>query len=129
MKVTLQAFDVDTSLDRQKLLFPDPLHIPENKITLEELSAHNGKRKESVYISVRGFVYDVSAGASFYGPGGPYGSMAGNDATVALAKFSLDPSLLNQRWSTLDKLGEESLASYIKTFQRKYPCVGRLRND
>merc|ERR1711963_203012 len=96
-------------------------------VSLDELSAHDGQRSPLVYLSIVGYVYDVTAGAQFYGPGGAYGHMAGRDATVALAKFSMNPLFLNQPWAGLGESEETTLASYVRTFQSKYPCVGTLR--
>ena len=39
-----------------------------------------------------GKVFDVTGGASFYGPGGAYGVFAGTDASRGLAKMDLKPA-------------------------------------
>jgi len=128
LAVTLQEFDVDAAAGRAETLFPVPMHVPNKTFFLQELSTYDGRRTSKIYISVRGYVYDVSSSAEFYGPGGAYGHMAGNDATVALANFSLSSELLNQPWSSLDEGQESTLAGYIRTFQSKYSCMGTLRD-
>lgn len=43
-----------------------------------ELAEYNGTdASKPVLLAADGFVFDVSAGRAFYGPGGPYGGMAG----------------------------------------------------
>jgi membrane-associated progesterone receptor component len=42
------------------------------------------------YISIRGKVYYVSSGRSFYGPGGAYAIFAGNEASRSLSMMSKD---------------------------------------
>ncbi|KAH7865006.1 hypothetical protein Vadar_001104 [Vaccinium darrowii] len=41
-------------------------------------------------MAVKGWIFDVIAGESFYGPGGDYAMFAGKDASRALAKMSKD---------------------------------------
>ena len=82
-------------------------------------------------IGCKGLVYDMTAGSKFYGPGGTYGFMAGYDATIALAKFSMNPEYLNMKW-TLEDFDENelnTLASYCRTFEKKYPIVGRYKSN
>lgn len=48
------------------------------RLTAEQLAQHDGSDlSKPLYVSVRGKVYDMSAGRSFYGPGGPYSVFAG----------------------------------------------------
>lgn len=43
-----------------------------------ELAEYNGTdASKPLLLAADGFVFDVSAGRTFYGPGGPYGKMAG----------------------------------------------------
>ena len=48
--------------------------------------------------------------------------------TVALARFSMNPLLLNQVWTLkgFDENELNTLANYIRSFSIKYPIVGRL---
>lgn len=51
-------------------------------LTLEELSVYDGSDPEKpIYLSINGTIYDVSAGARMYGPGGSYNLFAGTDAS------------------------------------------------
>jgi membrane-associated progesterone receptor component len=58
-----------------------------------ELSKYDGQQEKKILMGIRGRVYDVSAGANFYGPGGPYGNFAGRDASRGLSKGSFDDGL------------------------------------
>jgi membrane-associated progesterone receptor component len=58
-----------------------------------ELSEYDGKRNKRILMGIRGRVYDVTAGAHFYGPGGPYGNFAGRDASRGLSKGSFDDGM------------------------------------
>lgn len=108
--------------------FLTPVYVGDRVFSLRDLSLFNGQDRESIFISVRGFVYDVTSGKEFYGPGGGYAFMAGCDATVVLARMQLNRDLLNQDWKELDASSCEVLADYIRLFNSKYPCVGRLRS-
>jgi hypothetical protein len=48
------------------------------RLTAAELAKHDGTdASKPLYVSVRGKVYDMTAGKTFYGPGGPYAIFAG----------------------------------------------------
>lgn len=128
VSVRLLAFDA-ALVEQEPQQFPEPVNVPERRFNPGELSCFDGRRNSSVFLSVRGYVYDVTSGAQFYGPGGPYGHMAGSDATVALAKFSLDPLLLNQPWLHLNEAELGTLANFVRTLLGKYPCVGKLVDE
>ena len=114
---------------------PDPAAVPGRVFAAEELRAYDGNHARTegkVYLAVCGLVYDMSAGAKYYGPGGAYGTLAGHDATLCLAKHSLAPALRDAPWSVeqgaaapLSPEEEGTLANFLKTFA-KYPIVGRL---
>eukprot|EP01068_Selenidium_serpulae_P001773 Selendium_serpulae@DN1911_c0_g1_i1.p1 len=102
-------------------------------LTVEELKTFDGADGESaVYVALRGVVFDVTShptGRSFYGAGGAYHIFAGGDATLALARMSLDPSHVNSKqWKDggLSIIEKETLSSWLSKFEAKYEVVGRL---
>lgn len=103
--------------------------------TPKTLAKFNGKDDEKVYLAVKGKVFDVTAGKTFYGPGGPYENFAGRDASRGLAYNSFDPSVLTPIDQPLDKLEDlsaeekESLDNWETHFEGKYILVGTLVNE
>jgi hypothetical protein len=47
-----------------------------------------------------------------YGPQGMYAALAGHDATLALARHSMDPTLLDRRPDGLSEAEEKTLGFY-----------------
>ncbi|KAF2157200.1 cytochrome b5 [Myriangium duriaei CBS 260.36] len=87
----------------------------------------------SVYLAVRGKVFDVSSGRNFYGPGGPYENFAGRDASQGLAKGSFDPEMLTEDLNAklydvgqLDEGEMDALRGWEERFSEKYLVVGKL---
>ncbi|CAK7891877.1 hypothetical protein CAAN3_01S07492 [[Candida] anglica] len=113
----------------------DEKPVVEGKFTPATLVRFNGSDDPQILIAVKGKVYDVSQGASFYGPGGPYENFAGRDASRGLAKNSFEKDCLtpiNQPLDTLDNLSkdeQEALDGWEEHFSNKYPMVGRLNNE
>ncbi|TGZ81406.1 cytochrome b5 [Ascodesmis nigricans] len=117
---------------------PPPPAVPRQKprvfqtFTPRTLKPFNGADQPTVLLAVQGDVFDVTSGASFYGPGGPYANFAGRDASRGLAKNSFDEEMLTPIDQPIDKLedlnGEEknSLADWKGHFQGKYLLVGKL---
>lgn len=99
------------------------------EMTPEQLSQYNGSDpSKPIYVAVKGRIYDVSTGKSFYGPGGPYVMFAGKDASRALAKMSKDDQDISPN---LDGLSEKEIGvlnDWENKFQAKYPVVGRVIN-
>lgn len=117
---------------------PLPAHSNEppvqTKFVPETLKKYNGKDDPNVYLGIRGVVYDVTNGKSFYGPGGPYENFAGRDASRGLALNSFDPAVLTPLAKPLDTLHDlsaeevESLDNWVSHFEAKYKVVGTLHN-
>mmetsp|Transcript_37418 Transcript_37418/g.60117 ORF Transcript_37418/g.60117 Transcript_37418/m.60117 type:complete len:126 (-) Transcript_37418:117-494(-) len=104
---------------------PEPV-IPEVVFSKAELLQHNGvDAGRPLLMGCKGLVFDVTAGADFYGPTGPYKNFSGRDASRALALMSLAPEHAEN--SSLEGLKEEDLQvldDWFKKFKEKYPVVG-----
>ncbi|RKP05090.1 cytochrome b5-like heme/steroid binding domain-containing protein, partial [Thamnocephalis sphaerospora] len=102
--------------------------------TPQTLVRHDGHHDVAlpIYLAVKGKVYDVTPGRSFYGPEGPYGNFAGHDASRGLAKGSFEADMimpLDQPIDTLADLTDEerqALDDWEGHFANKYDCVGEL---
>ncbi|POS82655.1 hypothetical protein EPUL_006567 [Erysiphe pulchra] len=110
-----------------------PAPIVYRTFTPLSLLQYNGQKDTPVYIAVRGNVFDVSLGRSFYGPGGPYENFAGRDASRGLAKGSFEEDVLTKDLEApLDTLSDltadelEALQGWEDKFNQKYLVVGRL---
>ncbi|ANB13490.1 Dap1p [Sugiyamaella lignohabitans] len=103
--------------------------------TPSTLQKFNGKDDPHVLLAVHGKVYDVSAGRSFYGPGGPYANFAGRDASRGLALNSFDEAVLTPIEEPIDLLDDltegqqNTLNDWKSLFESKYPVVGSLVNE
>lgn len=98
--------------------------LPE--MTLDDLSRFDGTGgKCPIYFASDGWIWDVSNSDVFRET---YGLWKGKEASVALAKMSLDPHDVNRTdWDALNQKEVESLHSWTKYFFEKYRIVGRLR--
>ena len=75
------------------------------QLTDEQLSSYTGADPEKpIYVALNSTIFDVSAGRSFYGPGGHYGHFAGRDATRAWVTTCFQPDYL-----TWDMKGVEAM--------------------
>ncbi|XP_011499923.1 PREDICTED: membrane-associated progesterone receptor component 1-like [Ceratosolen solmsi marchali] len=96
--------------------------------TLEELKEYNGTGPDGrILVAVNGNVYDVTKGANFYGPDGPYAALGGRDASRCLATFSID--LGKDEYDDLSDLNTEDMNSIIEweeQFKESYDYVGKL---
>lgn len=99
----------------------------ERDYSLAEIAALDGSDPaKPLLIAIKGYVYDVTQGRDFYGPGGPYGMFAGRDCTRALAKMSFDPADFTGSLDGLDRDELDRLEEWIEMFEGKYRRLGRL---
>mmetsp|Transcript_13828 Transcript_13828/g.34016 ORF Transcript_13828/g.34016 Transcript_13828/m.34016 type:complete len:103 (-) Transcript_13828:392-700(-) len=94
--------------------------------TAEELAHYDGKDGKPVYLALRGQVFDVSEGRSFYGPGGPYEAFAGKECSRALALMKIDAAECNDNLEGLDDKCLQTLQDWTKKFTQKYKIVGQV---
>ncbi|KAF5829004.1 cytochrome b5-like heme/steroid binding domain-containing protein [Dunaliella salina] len=99
-----------------------------HSFSFEELQKYNGEEGRPVYVSVQRTVYDMSSGATFYGPGGPYHIFAGHECSRALAKMKIDESELNDNIEDCSEKERQTLQDWVRKFVSKYPIVGVLRD-
>ena len=94
-------------------------------MTLEQLSTHQSP-KTGVYFTAGGYVYDVTKSEMF---DSAYAQWKGKDATVALARMSLDAKDVNNLtdWHNLTTSEQDSLDSWERYFKEKYWIRGRLK--
>lgn len=97
------------------------------EITLQELAKWNGMDPQRpLLLAVRGKVFDVSKGSSFYGPGKPYSVYAGKEISRALGKMSLEDKECNDDLEGLTAKEIETLQQWEEKFCNKYPIVGTV---
>ncbi|GER45118.1 membrane-associated progesterone binding protein 2 [Striga asiatica] len=97
------------------------------ELTPRQLKNYDGTDpSKPIYVAIRGQIYDVTAGKSFYAPGGDYSIFAGKDASRALAKMSKDESDVVPNLDGLTEKEIGVLDDWEKKFQAKYPIVGTV---
>ncbi|GMI84402.1 membrane-associated progesterone binding protein 2 [Hibiscus trionum] len=96
-------------------------------LTPQQLLQFNGSDpSKPIYVAINGRIFDVTAGNSFYGPGGSYAIFAGKDASRVLAKMSKNEEDV---CANLDGFSEKEMCvldDWVKKFEAKYPIVGRV---
>lgn len=103
--------------------------FPKGDMTLSELKQYDGKSNEEgrILLAVNREIYDVTKGARFYGPEGPYAPLAGRDATRALALFAVEA--VKDEWDEYADLNVSQMntvTEWLEQFKEKYDYVGRL---
>merc|ERR1711920_958998 len=96
--------------------------VPPVKLTLAELQQFNGQYGGKIYLSLRGKIIDVTAGADSYGPNGSYSLFAGRDVTKNLALMDLSEESLNQpEFVPETEDAKRSLETWWSRLTSKYP--------
>jgi len=92
--------------------------------TWEQVSEHKGiSGDKSIWIAIKGKIYDVSSKPTFYGPGAGYHIFAGRDATRGLALTSLDVKDVDNP-SIADLTDLSTLNEWIASYESKYDVIG-----
>ncbi|XP_033240086.1 membrane-associated progesterone receptor component 1 isoform X1 [Drosophila pseudoobscura] len=126
-KIVRDRTEVPSS-SAQKQTLPELPKIRRD-FTVKELRQYDGNQLDGrVLVAVNGNVYDVSKGKRFYGPGGPYATFAGRDASRNLATFSV---VSNDKddfddLSDLSAVEMDSVREWEMQFKEKYELVGKL---
>lgn len=119
------------SIDSQKPEEP-PLPKLRRDFTVKELRRFDGTQSDGrILMAVNGTVYDVTKGKRFYGPGGPYASFAGRDASRNLATFSVVANDKDEYddLSDLSAMEMDSVREWELQVKEKYELVGKLLRD
>jgi membrane-associated progesterone receptor component len=104
-------------------------------VRASELSVCDGVDGAPLYIAVKDprsaevTVFDVSPGKDFYGPGGPYHLFVAKDATLGLARSSMDPASLVGSIDDLTAHERDTHVQWYDKYASKYPRVGFLVPD
>ncbi|KAI8439941.1 hypothetical protein MSG28_001392 [Choristoneura fumiferana] len=97
-------------------------------MTIEELRKYDGTQPDGrVLVAVNGWIFDATRGRRFYGPGGPYATFGGRDASRGLATFSVTST--DDKYDDLSDLNSiqmDSVKEWEAQFREKYDLVGRL---
>lgn len=126
--VVAKTFFSSSAQDTARVPIPRRKRMEPRDLTREELKQYDGSDPTSpILMAVRGNIYDVTNGSSFYGPGGPYNVFTGKDASRALAKSSTDPK--DAENSQIEDLTSEELNTldeWESHYKFKYEYVGKL---
>ena len=110
--------------ERERLAYVEP----KAKWTENELQPYDGTANDTgpILMAVKGDVFNVWKGRSFYGPAGEYHIMAGRDATRFLAKNRLEEETDEERQVKLNVAERANLEAWYWTLKNKYERVGSL---
>ena len=104
-------------------------------LTLEELEEFDGRpldgsnEHSNLYLAIHGRIYDVTAGAAFYGPGRSYHKLVGKDATRAFCTGCLEPACLIASTDGLSDVQLREAQRWIELYEHhdRYKLVGQVR--
>eukprot|EP00668_Euglena_longa_P047453 GGOE01063317.1.p1 GENE.GGOE01063317.1~~GGOE01063317.1.p1 ORF type:complete len:292 (+),score=43.48 GGOE01063317.1:49-876(+) len=106
-----------------------PREVEWTIFSIQELSQFDGsKAGQPLLISILGDVYDVTAGAKYYGGSTKFATVLGRDATAAFATGRFNLGALDADISSLTSEHITEVFSWREFFetQKKYPKVGVL---
>eukprot|EP00854_Cymbomonas_tetramitiformis_P021336 gene21336-25642_t len=111
-----------------------PIRDPEDDVTtftLEELATFNGENGTPLYLAIQGRVYDVTLGASFYGPGRSYHGFVGKDATRGFATGCIEPDCLTSSLVGTTEYQKQEALRWLELYEHhdKYRFVGMIRSS
>lgn len=100
-------------------------------VTPEELASCDGLHDPDapLWLAIKGRVYDVSAGRSFYGPGQRYHSFLGKDATRSFCTGCLEPACLISALAGVPERQQKEADRWVEYYEHhdRYTFVGRLQ--
>ncbi|KAK9467281.1 putative steroid-binding protein 3 [Lipomyces arxii] len=96
------------------------------EFTLSELRQYDGIKNPSIYVAIRGVVFDVTKKKDVYGPGGSYAVFAGKDGSKGLGKSSLDPENAVPETEDLDESELRVLDDWFSYFSQRYNIMGKI---
>ncbi|KAG8967413.1 hypothetical protein FRC03_010029 [Tulasnella sp. 419] len=97
-----------------------------DKISLQELARHDGTNGDTIYVAIKGTVFDVSGKRDMYGPGGSYHIFAGKDGSKGLGLSSLKAEDAIPDYSTLGPDEQKVLDNWYDFFAKRYNQVGTV---
>ncbi|KAJ3312980.1 hypothetical protein HDV04_002462 [Boothiomyces sp. JEL0838] len=128
--LTTGTFDFDGGVLKAKALYRKAFPQGEKVFTTKQLALYDGSDpNRPIYLAIKGRVYDVTAGANYYGKGGGYSFFAGKDATRAFITGCFQTHLTHDlRGITEEQM--KSLNSWIEIYENsdKYFYVGRVEH-
>lgn len=103
--------------------------VPPKQMTLQELSHYDGSiAGKPMYLAIRGTVFDVTTGKSFYGPDGVY-PFAGRECACAFAMVSTEVEDCNDNLEDMSPAEMDSLRDWESRFYSKYPIIGNVQSE
>lgn len=97
--------------------------------TRGQLAKYNGIDDPKIYVAIRGYIYDVTANSSSYGPGKGYHKLVGKDVSrlLGMNRLTLDDTE-ESTWYTGDLNDKQNaiVDKWILFFKKRYKIVGMV---